>query len=123
MSAKTIGEYIKIAREQRNLTQEYVAAELGITQQAFRKIESNETKLDADRIFLLLKIFDSTFHEIFPNHHNHSDPLSVNQGNPISNHNFLTTAEKELYERLFQILQKSNEEKEEIIKLILKKYK
>ncbi len=50
-----IGDKIKKRREELNLTQEYVADSLGISQPAYVKIEKGWTKIDVNR---LLKISD-----------------------------------------------------------------
>lgn len=42
------GEKIKIIRELRGFTQEYMADKLGMAQNTYSKIETNQTKLSAD---------------------------------------------------------------------------
>jgi transcriptional regulator with XRE-family HTH domain len=49
------GEKIKMIREVRNLSQEFVADKLGIKQNSYSKIENNQTKLTAE---MLQKIAD-----------------------------------------------------------------
>lgn len=42
------GEKIKIIRELRGYTQEYMADKLGVAQNTYSKLETNQTKLSAD---------------------------------------------------------------------------
>ena len=52
----TIEEKIKSIRELKNLTQEYMAEKLGITQAGYSKIESGTTKISYDKIVDISKI-------------------------------------------------------------------
>ena len=49
---------IKSIRELKNLTQEYMAEQLGITQAAYSKIETGQTKLTPNKISDIAEIFD-----------------------------------------------------------------
>jgi len=53
-----IEEKIKSIRELKNYTQGYMAEELGITQAAYSKIESGQTKLTMSKINDIAQIFD-----------------------------------------------------------------
>ena len=58
-----IGNKIKKVRELRNFTQEYVAQELGITQESYSRIESNKASLTIQRLdkisdILQVNVFD-----------------------------------------------------------------
>ncbi len=58
-----IGQKIKKVRELRNFTQDYVATQLGISQEAYSKIEANKTSVSIQRIekvaeVLGINIFD-----------------------------------------------------------------
>lgn len=53
-----IEEKIKSIRELKNYTQGYMAEELGITQAAYSKIESGQTKLTVSKINDIAQIFD-----------------------------------------------------------------
>lgn len=59
-----IEEKIKNFRELKNLTQEYVAEKLGISQAAYSKIESGATKLSYSKIIDIAKIFDVQVEEL-----------------------------------------------------------
>ncbi len=49
---------IKQVRELKNLTQEYVATQLGLTTRAYSKIESGETQLTINRLNEISKILE-----------------------------------------------------------------
>ena len=46
----SVGHKIRAAREFKELSQEYLANKLGISQPALSKIENNETKLDFEKV-------------------------------------------------------------------------
>jgi transcriptional regulator with XRE-family HTH domain len=52
------GQKLRIFREFRNYSQEYVAEKLGITQNAYSRIETNQTKITAERLRMLSEILD-----------------------------------------------------------------
>ena len=54
----SIGSNIKTLREERNLTQEKIADELGVTFQAVSSWERNEYKPDIDKLIRLAELFD-----------------------------------------------------------------
>ena|SRR5690606_21596980 len=53
-----IGTNIKRYRELRNYTQEYMAKQLNISQNAYSKIEANQTKVDVERLQKLAEILE-----------------------------------------------------------------
>lgn len=48
---------LKEIRLKNNFTQEYIAAELGITQKAYSKIETDKTRLTHDKIQKMAKLY------------------------------------------------------------------
>ncbi len=44
------GQKLRLLREYRNYSQVYIADQLGITQNAYSRIENNQTRLTADRL-------------------------------------------------------------------------
>lgn len=80
---KTTGYKIRKIRERNNLTQEYVADQLDISQNAYSKIENDQTQLTIDRLLKLIKIlgdckkellssiFDISFQNSEPNEKEH----------------------------------------------------
>ncbi|MGD1842367.1 MAG: helix-turn-helix domain-containing protein [Thermonemataceae bacterium] len=60
-----IGERIRKHREQRNYSQEYVAEYLGISQNAYSKIEINQTKsFTLERLIKLAELFEVDLGEL-----------------------------------------------------------
>ena len=53
-----LGKTIKKIRETRELTQEFMAYEMGISQSSYAKIESNQVRLDLIKVSLISKIFN-----------------------------------------------------------------
>jgi len=53
---KTIAANIRHKREQRNYTQEYLAAKLDISQNAYSKIELGYTKITVERLFQIADV-------------------------------------------------------------------
>ena len=52
------GQKLRLLREYRNYSQEYVAEKLGITQNAYSRIENNQTRLTAERLEKLAIILE-----------------------------------------------------------------
>ncbi len=52
------GQKLRLLREYRNYSQEYIAEKLGITQNAYSRIENNQTRLTADRLGKLAIVLD-----------------------------------------------------------------
>lgn len=60
-----VGEKIRKFRESRGMSQEFVADYLGISQTAYSKVESSQTKLTSDRISSLASLFEVPENEFF----------------------------------------------------------
>src|ERR1700761_745980 len=52
------GQKLRLLREYRNYSQEYIAEKLGITQNAYSRIENNQTRLTAERLEKLAFILE-----------------------------------------------------------------
>ena len=52
------GQKLRLLREYRNYSQVYIADQLGITQNAYSRIENNQTRLTADRLGKLAAILN-----------------------------------------------------------------
>jgi transcriptional regulator with XRE-family HTH domain len=52
------GQKLRVLREFRNYSQEYIAEKLGITQNAYSRIENNQTKITAERLEKLATILN-----------------------------------------------------------------
>ena len=102
------GEKIKMIRELRNYSQEYVAERVGIKQNSYSKIELNQTKLTAE---MLQKIADVL--QVSPMDIMNQQPaiinLQPNQGTQqaIGNIETFVSSQKELVDKL---LESKNEE-------------
>ncbi|WP_163410404.1 helix-turn-helix transcriptional regulator [Flavobacterium ajazii] len=64
MTAYTIKNNIKIIRELRNYTQDYMAEEMGITQAGYSKIEKGKTDLSLGKLEKIAHIFDCNIQDI-----------------------------------------------------------
>lgn len=58
---------IKSIRERRNLTQEYMAQELGISQNSYSNIENGGVKLTIERLMEISKVLGVTAEELIAN--------------------------------------------------------
>ncbi|MBB6108178.1 transcriptional regulator with XRE-family HTH domain [Mucilaginibacter lappiensis] len=61
---KAIAANIRNTREGLNYTQEYLAAKLSISQNAYSKIELGYTKITVERLFQIATILGSDVHEL-----------------------------------------------------------
>jgi len=66
---------IRLLRDNRNWSQEYVAEAMGMSQPAYSKLESGQTKLTIERAAQLAKIFD-----VEPEHFFSTDATFVHYG-------------------------------------------
>jgi len=102
-----VQEKIKNIRELKNLTQEYVAEKLGITQAAYSKIESGTTKISYDKLFQISNILDIEIQELL---NFDSQKIFNNLNNVKGNNNGVTLATKEdiatLYQDKIKLLEK-----------------
>jgi transcriptional regulator with XRE-family HTH domain len=55
---RDIGNKVRQIRELKNLTQEYMADKLGMSQRGYSKLERDEVKLDWERITQIAKVFE-----------------------------------------------------------------
>lgn len=63
----TINEKIKEYRELHNYSQEYVGSKLGMSQQAYQKIENGTTELKLEMLLMLAKLYNVGSHEFIGN--------------------------------------------------------
>lgn len=116
-STKEIGTRIKNIREERNYSQDYLAQKLGITQKAYSKIETNQTRLSVEHLLKIAEVLETSINKI----------LDIDAGTVYNNyctHNGegivinKTTSEKilELYDKLL----KSKEDEITALKALLK---
>jgi transcriptional regulator with XRE-family HTH domain len=97
------GEKIRIIREMRGFSQENVAAKLGIAQNAYSRIETNQTKLESSVLVKLADILGVSPMDILS-----SQPAIINlQSNKGTQQSFgyvenVISGQKELYEKMLQ---------------------
>jgi transcriptional regulator with XRE-family HTH domain len=91
---------IRFLRDSKNWSQEYVASKLNITQTAYSKLESGQTKLTTERINELAELFDVSKDYFLSNE---LPVVNYNNGThskAIFNPNQYYDSPKELYEDL-----------------------
>ena len=120
------GRKIKKYRELRDFSQEYVADSLGISQTAYSKIESDQTKLSARRLSKLAEIFQISESDFFESDRSvNFNDNSVNYGNGYVNN--LIEGQKEVFESTIKTLENQierlNAENKELLEIIKSQYK
>lgn len=71
------GTVIRKIREMKKLSQEEVARQMGISQNAYSKIESNQTQLTINHIKKISKILDVSIFELLNDEFEIHKPLSI----------------------------------------------
>jgi transcriptional regulator with XRE-family HTH domain len=61
----TIGQKIKMLRELRNLTQDYMAIQLEISQSAYSKIETGASQITVQRLEHIALVLDVRIEDVF----------------------------------------------------------
>lgn len=98
------GEKIKMIRELRNFSQEYVADQLGIKQNSYSKIETNQTKLTAEMLQKLANVLQVSPMDIM-----NQQPAIINfqpnQGTQqsIGYIETFVSSQKELFEKIIAV--------------------
>jgi transcriptional regulator with XRE-family HTH domain len=88
------GQKLRFFREFRNYSQEYIAEKLGITQTSYSRIETNRTKISAERLGQLAAILKVPTTDLL------SDNEPVIQCNDSSFHHLVLTQKDEWNELL-----------------------
>ncbi len=60
LKMKSIANNIRLLRESKNLTQEYLAMKLGLSQNAFSKIELGYTKITVERLYKIADLLETS---------------------------------------------------------------
>ena len=114
-----VGEKIRKFREGKNLSQEFVADYLGISQGAYSRIENNTVKLSAERISSLANLFDVPENEFFPT--NDGVVFNINSATYAYINNFVE-GQKAAYEGVIEVLKEqlreSTNEKRMLLELL-----
>jgi len=112
------GEKIRLIREMRGFSQENVAAKLGIAQNAYSRIETSQTKLEAGMLNKIAEVLEVSPMDILS-----TQPAIINfQSNKGTQQSFgyveqVISGQKELYEKM---LANKDEEITRLSKLIEK---
>jgi transcriptional regulator with XRE-family HTH domain len=64
MNLKSIAHKIRQKREEQNLTQDFIADTLGISQRAYSKLESGETRLRVEHLIQLSEILKTNLADL-----------------------------------------------------------
>lgn len=104
-----IGQRIKQKRLEKNYTQEYVATRLGISQNAYSRIETGLTQLKTERLNTLASILETPVDNFISKSLENVKQISVE--NTIYDYNHLLSTKNliERYEQRLQELIKLNE--------------
>jgi transcriptional regulator with XRE-family HTH domain len=109
----SIGIKVRKLRELKNVTQEYMSQQLGISQNAYSKLEREETDVPFSRLEQIAKVLDidildivgfdekRLFFRITKNKDNSNNGLIINTG--------ISEKEKQMYEQLLSQLREENE--------------
>jgi transcriptional regulator with XRE-family HTH domain len=65
-TSKQIAEKIRQLREDKSFTQEYMAAQMGLSQNGYSKIELNYTKLTVERLLRIADLLETEARELLP---------------------------------------------------------
>jgi transcriptional regulator with XRE-family HTH domain len=104
VTIKKIGERVKNVREQRNYSQQYVASKLGVSQKAYSKIETGETKLSVDNLLKLTEILDTSVNELLDSVGNAVyNNLGTHNGEGIVLHKTTSDKINDLYEKIIKV--------------------
>jgi transcriptional regulator with XRE-family HTH domain len=109
-STRTLGHKIRKMRELRNLTQEYVATRLGISQSNYARMESNDVSIPDKRLAELSEILQTTpeairnFDETIVFNITQGDYGSAGQNVTVNNYQISPELQK-LYEDKIRLLE------------------
>lgn len=103
-----LGQKIKKLRELKNLTQEHMAQQLGITQSAYSKIENNEVEVAYSKLEQIAKVLELRPEDIITfNEHVVFNVMHNQTGNGMVVHQ-ASLIEKQLYEDHIKQLKEEN---------------
>jgi transcriptional regulator with XRE-family HTH domain len=103
-----IKEKIRLIREGRGFSQEYVAKKLNLTQQAYSSIESNPENVKVDRLKELCRVLGISIGTLFLHHNDFSEvrlDTDISESDKWPLIIFLSEAEKSAYEMRIYDLQ------------------
>jgi transcriptional regulator with XRE-family HTH domain len=80
LKPKIVAGNIRKIREYRNYTQDYLAAKLAISQNAYSKIELGYSKLTLDRLFQIAIILDVKVMDLISTDHRNTIKIDLSSG-------------------------------------------
>ena len=83
-----VNDKIKEFRERHEFSQEYVGIKLGISQQAYQKIENGTTELKIEILYMLAKIYKVGCYEFIGNADSELQEIFDSKNNEIANLKF-----------------------------------
>lgn len=101
---KLILTNIRRFRESNNISQEYVANELNITQSAYAKLENNQNKITLEKLFLIIEILEIDIIQLF--YDNGQIPTKLCHNNLVDYINNLQNQNQQLLKDLVQVKKK-----------------
>lgn len=107
------GTIIRKYRELRNFTQDYVAKEMGISQNAYSKIENNQTQLTVKHIKILSRVLEISILDLLKDDFEIHRPSDL-QTHSITKENLLMTMSQ-----ICEKLKKKYPEKHEFYPVIM----
>ncbi len=125
---QNLGERIKRLREERNYSQQYLAQKLGVSQKAYSKIETNQTKLSVDSLLKIAEVLETSINKILDTDGNAVyNNFSTHNGEGIVIHKTSSDKVFELYEKLIitkdEEIKRLREQGDLLLKAIDKKIK
>jgi transcriptional regulator with XRE-family HTH domain len=117
-----IGQKIKKLRELKNLTQDYMAQELGVTQSAYSRMEVGDTELTYSKLEKIADVLDMKPEEIIAfNESMVFNVMNNDVGNGlVINNNHLSEGEKNLYLQQIELLKEELTYLKEVLNKLLK---
>ena len=122
-----IGEKIRTLREKKHLSQEEMADRLGYSQQAYSKIERNQSDIRLSVLHKVAEVLEIDVTELLAdkstmivemNHSTHG----INYQNHIT-YNGLSATDKEIWESRIALIEKSQNEVREMLLLFKQQFK
>lgn len=121
-----IGDRIRKIRREKELSQEFVAERLGVTQAYISAIENNKSDLNSDLISKLAQVLDVSPSEFFSNRPESpaagpDNPDSTSSGIHFSLPGFITKEEQDKITKLMELIGNSMPEDRKLIYDIIEK--
>lgn len=99
-----VGENIRLIRENLGYSQEYVATQLGITQQTYSNIEKNPDKATLKRLKEIARVLQVSFVTLLGEDDVYIQQNFHQQGGNAATQMNVATSEKEIYEKYIEDL-------------------